>query len=391
MSYTIYKSTSGLIAQPGRSVSTFPSGLVRVEQTYLGLTSNAAANRAALAIGNNMPDGNSSPCLDGLKIFPEVQEVRREDGFTEYKVCAYGRVNSIGNKTFSKELGIQGFYANFAPSNGAVSEQLDYSLQVTCDALVWKFVAPKTASPDVRISDALRVYRLNGQALLTVPIAEFFSTAYLAGTNKPTQVAIPQTSTITLAECQNYGHVDEWTVCYKAIPSVVSLGNWQRTAAPSKPADYDGVFSYKSPGPNIWPGQISLLDVERNGSEVITVVSAKNNSTTLTATAAATFLGGTAHVQDNRLYYTPPSPVGPAPVTVMDSPTPPAPIEFVTGKFTFRRRLKEVRQDSSNRYYDYVWDIQEVFENFEVIVANENNQESSYAVQIKFAEFENAS
>ena len=101
MSYTIYKSTSGLIAQPGRTVSTFPSGLVRVEQSYLGLTTNAAANRAALAVGNNMPDGDSSPCIDGLKIFPEVQEVRREDGFTEYQVCAYGRCNSTGTRSES--------------------------------------------------------------------------------------------------------------------------------------------------------------------------------------------------------------------------------------------------------------------------------------------------
>jgi hypothetical protein len=101
MSYTIYKSTSGLIAQPGRTVSTFPSGLVRVEQSYLGLTANAAANRAALAVGNNMPNGDSSPCIDGLKIFPEVQEVRREDGFTEYQVCAYGRCNSTGTRSES--------------------------------------------------------------------------------------------------------------------------------------------------------------------------------------------------------------------------------------------------------------------------------------------------
>jgi hypothetical protein len=101
MSYTIYKSTSGLVAQAGRTVSTFPSGLVRVEQSYLGLTANAAANRAALAVGNNMPDGDSSPCLDGLKIFPEVQEVRREDGFTEYQVCAYGRCNSTGTRSES--------------------------------------------------------------------------------------------------------------------------------------------------------------------------------------------------------------------------------------------------------------------------------------------------
>ena len=97
MSHTIYTSpaaATGLIAQPGRAVNTFPSGLVRVDQTYLGLTANATAHRAILAVGNDMPDGDTSPCIDGLKIFPEAQERRREDGFTEYIVSAYGRLKS---------------------------------------------------------------------------------------------------------------------------------------------------------------------------------------------------------------------------------------------------------------------------------------------------------
>jgi len=95
MSYSIFiASPTALIAQPGRAVNTFPSGLVRVDQVYLGLTSQAATHRATLAVGNNMPDGDSSPCIDGLKIFPEVQERRREDGFTEFVVSAYGRVKS---------------------------------------------------------------------------------------------------------------------------------------------------------------------------------------------------------------------------------------------------------------------------------------------------------
>jgi hypothetical protein len=97
MSYLIYTSleaSNGLIPQPGRAVNTFPSGLVRVDQTYLGLTANAATHRAILAVGNDMPDGDTAPCIDGLKIFPEVQERRREDGFTEYIVSAYGRTKT---------------------------------------------------------------------------------------------------------------------------------------------------------------------------------------------------------------------------------------------------------------------------------------------------------
>ena len=99
MSYTLFTSNpTALIAQPGRAVNTFPSGLVRVDQTYLGLTTEAATHRAILAVGNDMPDGDTSPCIDGLKIFPEVQERRREDGFTEYIVSAYGRANATGSK-----------------------------------------------------------------------------------------------------------------------------------------------------------------------------------------------------------------------------------------------------------------------------------------------------
>ncbi len=105
MSYSIFiASPTALIAQPGRAVNTFPSGLVRVDQTYLGLTSQAATHRATLAVGNNMPDGDSSPCIDGLKIFPEVQERRREDGFTEYLVSACGRVNTTGSVLFAWEV-----------------------------------------------------------------------------------------------------------------------------------------------------------------------------------------------------------------------------------------------------------------------------------------------
>lgn len=108
MSYSIFiASPTALIAQPGRAVNTFPSGLVRVDQTYIGLTTQASTHRAILAVGNSMPDDDSSPCIDGLKIFPEVQERRRGDGFNEYIVSAYGRVNQTGgavNVFFNQQL-----------------------------------------------------------------------------------------------------------------------------------------------------------------------------------------------------------------------------------------------------------------------------------------------
>ena len=122
MSHSIFiTSATSLIAQPGRTVNTFPSGLVRVDQSYLGLTSQATIHRALLSIGNDMPDGNSSPCLDGLKIFPAPQERRREDGFTEYLVSAYGRKNDTGLTSIKWEI----FQASHTISSGGESSTIE--------------------------------------------------------------------------------------------------------------------------------------------------------------------------------------------------------------------------------------------------------------------------
>lgn len=114
----IYEKTTGsLIATPGRTVATFPSGLVRVDQTYVCATANAAGHRATLAVGNNMPDGNTAPAIDGLKIFPQPQETERGDGFTEFIVSAYGRTTTeIINLELIKKNIIPGFNQSFSSS-----------------------------------------------------------------------------------------------------------------------------------------------------------------------------------------------------------------------------------------------------------------------------------
>jgi hypothetical protein len=87
----IYQKTpGGLFATGERTVTTFPSGLIRVDQSFVCPTSDADTHRAALAVGEDMP-GGSAPAIDGLKIFPEPQEKKRDNGFTEFIVSAYGR------------------------------------------------------------------------------------------------------------------------------------------------------------------------------------------------------------------------------------------------------------------------------------------------------------
>lgn len=108
MSAIIYEQTpGGLYAQPGRAVTTFPSGLVRVDQTYVCATADEATHRVTLAVGNAMPDGNDSPSLETLSIFPEVQAVTRGDGFTEFRVSAYGQTTSASGGTSRTLSGIQ--------------------------------------------------------------------------------------------------------------------------------------------------------------------------------------------------------------------------------------------------------------------------------------------
>jgi hypothetical protein len=198
MSYTLFNSTSAatdLIAQPGRAVNTFPSGLVRVDQTYLGLTANATAHRATLAVGNNMPDGDTSPCIDGLKIFPEVQERRREDGWTEYIVSAYGRVNLTGNVVFNYEV----LQMNRSVSGTSLSGQ-SYSYQLNG-------IFRHTTKTVQRVLLATDTYNFNSDVSgVGVPVL-------IDGYN--TSNASQWDAGVSSFEKQNYGHFIEITVVVK--------------------------------------------------------------------------------------------------------------------------------------------------------------------------------
>jgi len=92
---TIYEKDPGsLIATPGRTVNSFPSGLIRVDRKYVCTTSSAATHRASLIVGAEVPDGDDTPAIDGLYIHPQPSEVESGDGFTEFQVSAYGRVST---------------------------------------------------------------------------------------------------------------------------------------------------------------------------------------------------------------------------------------------------------------------------------------------------------
>jgi hypothetical protein len=93
MSNYTYHGTRDLISLPGRSVQTFPSGLVRVERSFLCRKDDVAKYRNTLRVNEPMPFDDGSPAIDSLFIFPEPQEAVRDDGFVEFRVTTYGRTN----------------------------------------------------------------------------------------------------------------------------------------------------------------------------------------------------------------------------------------------------------------------------------------------------------
>jgi hypothetical protein len=97
MNNYIYHGSQGLIALPERNVQTFPSGLVRIDRVYACRKTLVDRFRRDLTVGNSLPFDDGAPAIDGAFIFPDPQEVVRDDGFAEFRVSAYGRTNTTGN------------------------------------------------------------------------------------------------------------------------------------------------------------------------------------------------------------------------------------------------------------------------------------------------------
>jgi hypothetical protein len=99
MSNYNYHGTRDLIVLPGRSVQTFPSGLVRVDRTYACRAEDANRFRQQFAVGNPLPFDDGSPAIDGAFIFPNATEESSDDGFYRFNVSGYGRTSAVGTYT----------------------------------------------------------------------------------------------------------------------------------------------------------------------------------------------------------------------------------------------------------------------------------------------------
>lgn len=267
MSYTTFTANpAALIAQPGRAVNTFPSGLVRVDQTYLGLTAQAASHRATLAVGNDMP-GDSSPCIDGLKIFPEVQEKRREDGFTEYIVSAYGRCNSTGSGYMLGWQRSRSFAWHGPWTTGDLLNPDSNGLVFDCKFSFGNFVNDSTLTkaeysnvypPEVNTFTNTPTLDISANTVLT----EVFS---LSGTSPGSKydATVPIASSVTAVLTDKYTYNNFWTYEYSVT---VILANYIR----AKFSDGSTNDQYSAnPGVPYNIGTIYLVITPNNGSRTI--------------------------------------------------------------------------------------------------------------------------
>ena len=95
MSILYTRDGEGSYELPGRTVNTFASGLVRVDTSYAVPTQYAQATRnGSFQVGQPILGNDVDPAVDGLFLYPDAQEVRKEYGITELIASYYGRTRT---------------------------------------------------------------------------------------------------------------------------------------------------------------------------------------------------------------------------------------------------------------------------------------------------------
>ena len=212
-----YHGTDGLIALPGRRIATFPSGLVRVDRTYACRTERANAFRQQFAVGTILPFDDGTPAIDGLYIFPDARETQKEDGFTEFKVSAYGRTTTEG---YTRREFLQGessisSVSTVATNEGSTTTQSEGTLSTLNESLIQTFVqlAEQPFLFDIGIqSNSLKIYLSDGRLLTDIYLSGYrdLGGVSYSSTNSGSLVVFGGTTT------NNFGRWAEVTITYNS-------------------------------------------------------------------------------------------------------------------------------------------------------------------------------
>lgn len=90
---TIYKASPPPWRTGDRTIQTFPSGLLRVDHTYVVPSADVSSHYATFAAGQALTDA-SAPAIDGLFVFPDPTISEAGDGLSQINVSGYGRTSS---------------------------------------------------------------------------------------------------------------------------------------------------------------------------------------------------------------------------------------------------------------------------------------------------------
>ena len=149
----IYKNTDGLITTGDRSINNFQSGLIRVDQKFMGVSANEASDRLLLQDGLILPGQPDDPSMDGLYIYGGAQESRSGDGFTTYQTGAYGRridtmvelsrsqrtaIQQLGNGTLNLEVIVYDMVGTIVKERGEIITPDEFTFED--DFLMPKYV-----------------------------------------------------------------------------------------------------------------------------------------------------------------------------------------------------------------------------------------------------------
>lgn len=181
MSTIIEQTPGGLYKQPARTVATFPSGLVRIDQSYKCSNAAESTHRDTVAVGNELPDDDGYPAIDGAFIFPHCQQVRDGAGFTEFVASAYGRTTDL-------------------PSNFITTIQTVQSGQESSYKLM-NF----TVDIVLLTSEILTLEKLSLEPALLDPFDFFYVNEY----NSVKNITVTGTSNLSLTAVNAQGQIDD--------------------------------------------------------------------------------------------------------------------------------------------------------------------------------------
>lgn len=129
MAATIYSREPAPWKVGGKTVETFPSGLVKVDQVYAVPTATATDYIETFEVGATID--LPSPATDGLYIYPQPSWEDQGNGFTHFNVQAYGRSRLDAQDVATIQRDIGGIaYSEAGGQIGVAAKCFDLSFTV---------------------------------------------------------------------------------------------------------------------------------------------------------------------------------------------------------------------------------------------------------------------